>query len=175
MTNFELHKSIEILQRTPAVLEALFIGVSEEWLRKNEGTDTWSPYNIVGHYIHNEVTDWIPRISIILSDSENKIFEPFDRLGHFQYNQTLPINNLLTEFRNLREKSLQTLSGFEIDELMLAKTGVHPAFGEVNLQQLIAAWVVHDLGHIGQITRVMAKQYKNEVGPWVKYLGVLHK
>lgn len=175
MIPFELNDSIQMLQRTPSVLESLLIDVPEEWLRNNEGKNSWSPYHIVGHFIHNERTDWLPRIKIILSDAEHKTFEPFDREGHFQYDQSVPIEQALKEFRMLRSNSLSALKKLEIDAIALAKTGIHPAFEAVNLKQLLAAWVVHDLGHIGQITRVMAKQYKEEMGPWEAYLPILNR
>ena len=170
---FDLNKSIEVLERTPNVLKSLLIGVSEDWLRNNEGKDTWSPYNVVGHLIHNELTDWMPRIKIILSEKEDKTFEPFERFAHMEYDQTISIEELLEEFRDLRHESLKELKKLEIDNSTLSRIGIHPAFGEVNLKQLLSTWVVHDLGHIGQIVRVMAKQYKQEVGPWIEYLTVL--
>ena len=172
---FELKKSIEILQRTPQVLNNLLLGISNEWLLNNEGKNTFSPYGVVGHLIHNELTDWLPRIKIILSDREDKAFEPFDRFAHLKKDQNKSIKDLLKEFENLRNQSLAELQNIKLKESMFLKTGIHPALGEVNLRQLLSAWVVHDLGHIGQITRVMAKQYKNEVGPWEAYLGVLHR
>lgn len=172
--NFELNKSNEILSRTPFVLESLLSGLSEEWHKNNEGLKTWSPYDIVGHLIHNELTDWMPRINIVLSNKADKSFEPFDRFAQFNNDQSTPIEKLLKEFRVLREYSLMELKSLEINNETLSQKGIHPAFGEVNLKELISAWVVHDLGHIGQIVRVMAKQYKNEVGPWAEYLGVLN-
>lgn len=172
---FELDKSIEILERTPAILDAYLSGLSEEWLRNNEGEDTWSPYNVVGHLISGEKTDWMLRIKTILSSSKNKLFEPFDRFSQLQENQDIPISDLLTQFSKLRAENIAELKslGISADDVQL--TGVHPHFGEVTLEQLIATWVVHDLGHIGQISRVMAKQYKQEVGPWMDYLGVLNR
>lgn len=172
---FELEKSIEILQRTPQVLNNLLLGISNEWLLNNEGKNTFSPYEVVGHIIHNELTDWLPRIKIILSNRVEKTFEPFDRFAHLKKDQNIPIDDLLKEFENLRIQSLAELQNFKLKEPMFLKTGVHPDLGEVNLRQLLSAWIVHDLGHIGQIARVMAKQYKNEVGPWAAYLGVLHR
>ena len=175
MIAFELGKSISILERTPDVLESLLNGISDDWLKNNEGKDTWSPYNVLGHLIHNELTDWMPRIKLILSDKEDKTFEPFDRFAHLEYDQTIPIGRLLKEFGDLRKKSLRELKNLELKETTLSKTGNHPAFGEVNVKQLISSWVVHDLGHIGQMVRVMAKQYKDEVGPWVDYLSILNR
>jgi len=170
---FELNKSIEVLERTPTVLESLLIGVSDDWIMNNEGGDSWSPHEVVGHLIHNELTDWMPRIKIIFSDRVDKTFEPFDRFAHLNKSQEKSIGELIAAFKDLRIQSLKQLKAFEITDVSLMKTGVHPALGEVNLRQLLSSWVVHDLGHIGQIVRVMAKQYKKEVGPWVEYLGVL--
>lgn len=172
---FDLNKSIEILERTPGVIESLLSGISQEWIKSNEGKDTFSPFDVVGHLIHNELTDWMPRLKIVLSNKEDKTFEPFDRFAQFKNDQTIPIEVLLKEFKKLRSQSLTELHNLNLDNSDYVKTGIHPAFGEVNLKELLSAWVVHDLGHIGQITRVMAKQYKNEVGPWIEYLGVLHR
>ena len=150
-------------------------GLSEEWLRNNEGGDSWSPYDIVGHLIFGEKTDWIDRIKIILGDSMDKKFKPFDRLGQFNEDQNRPVSILLKEFRDLRTQNIQLLISLNIQDQDFTRIGFHPEFGEVTLEQLIATWTVHDLGHIAQISRVMAKQYKVEVGPWVNYLGVLKK
>ncbi|SHG40926.1 DinB family protein [Winogradskyella jejuensis] len=169
--NFEINKSVEILERTPKVLESLLKGLSEDWLFNNEGKNTWSPYEVLGHLIFGEKTDWIIRIKIILSTSENKDFEPFERFAHL--NENKHINELIDEFKILRYNNLKILKSFIITEEKLSLTGVHPEFGNVTLKQLISTWAVHDLGHISQITRVMAKQYTLEVGPWINYLGIL--
>jgi hypothetical protein len=173
--NFELSKSIEVLKNTPDVLNTLLSGLSDAWIYNNEGKNTWSPYEIVGHLIFGEKTDWIVRIKIILSNSENKLFEPFDRFAQLNETNKKPINKLIIDFKNLRIKNLKELKSFNIEQEDLSRTGVHPEFGEVNLKQLISTWAVHDFGHIAQIARVMAKQYKNEVGPWIDYLGILKK
>ncbi|PRX56450.1 DinB family protein [Flagellimonas meridianipacifica] len=172
---FELDKAIEILERTPASIETLLHGISNEWLMHNEGDNTWSPYEIIGHLIHGEKTDWIPRAKIILSQSQNKTFEPFDRFAQNKQGQTKTISELLKEFKKLRAENIKELLALNIDKLALKKTGIHPELGEVNLQELLSTWVVHDLGHIAQISRVMAKQYKDEVGVWQAYLGILKK
>ena len=172
---FEKDKAIEILKRTPSTIEALLKGISKEWLMNNEGENTWSPYDIVGHLIHGEKTDWIPRAKIILSDSQNKTFEPFDRFAKMGENQKRDIEELLEEFKKLRTENLKELQSLQVDESTLRKKGMHPELGEVNLQELLSTWVVHDLGHISQISRVMAKQYKDEVGVWKEYLGILKK
>lgn len=170
---FETQKSIEVLHNTPSVLEAMLSGLSEAWLKNNEGENTWSPYDIVGHLIHGEKTDWMVRTHIIISDSENKRFEPFDRFAQMQTGQKRTIDDLLKEFRKFREENVMALKALKLQEEDLNKKGIHPELGEVSLRQLLSTWVVHDLGHVAQISRVMAKQYKDEVGPWVAYLGVL--
>ncbi len=170
---FNLDQSIEILGQTPLVLKNLLIGLSEEWIQNNEGAETWSPYNIVGHLIHGEKTDWIPRAVIILSPNADKSFEPFDRFAQFRESEGKTLKQLLDEFKILRKQNIQHLRSMEITEADLEKVGKHPAFGAVTLKQLIATWMVHDLNHISQICRVMAKQYKDEVGPWSAYLGIL--
>ncbi len=151
----------------------MLIGLSEEWIQNNEGAETWSPYNIVGHLIHGEKTDWIPRAVIILSPNADKSFEPFDRFAQFRESEGKTLKQLLDEFKILRKQNIQHLRSMEITEADLEKVGKHPAFGAVTLKQLIATWMVHDLNHISQICRVMAKQYKDEVGPWSAYLGIL--
>lgn len=172
---FEINKSIEILSRTPLIIESLLNGLSEEWLRNNEGENTWSPYDILGHLIHGEKTDWIPRVKIILSNSENKTFEPFDRFAQLNEDQKKSVEELLKDFKEIRAKNLKELKSLQIDDSKLSKKGIHPELGETNLKELLSTWVVHDLGHISQISRVMAKQYKSEVGPWIEYLGILKR
>ena len=172
--DFNLKKSIEILERTPLVLEIMLKGIDNEWIVNNEGVDTWSPYDVVGHLIHGEKTDWIPRLEIILSDDDDNTFEPFDRFAQFEEDGVKTLNELLAEFRNLREMNIQILKSKFIKHDDYSKTGIHPAFGEVTLGQLLATWTVHDLNHIAQITRVMAKQYTEAVGPWIQYLRILN-
>lgn len=173
--SFNLEQSIEILDNTPKVLSSYLLNLSEDWLKHNEGEHTWSPYDVVGHLIFGEKTDWIVRIQTILGNSEDKLFEPFDRFAQLENNQNQPIAILLDEFSKLRTENIKTLKSLHITEADFSKTGIHPEFGEVTLAQLIATWVVHDLGHIAQISRVMAKQYKTDVGPWIDYLGVLKR
>ncbi len=171
--NFSVDKSMEILERTPATLNALLRGISDDWISNNEGPETWSPYDIIGHLIHGEKTDWIPRMEIILSGSGERQFEKFDRFAQFEASKGKTSDELLDEFIALREKNLLLLRSKNLRQADLAKTGIHPAFGEVTLAQLLATWAVHDLNHIAQISRVMAVQYKTAVGPWVEYLGIL--
>ena len=172
---FTLARSIEVLEKTAPSLDSLLGELSEDWLRRNEGENTWSPYTILGHLIFGEKTDWIVRIKLILSDTEEKYFVPFDRFAQFEDDQNRAVSELLEEFAALRSHNIRILRSLNITSADLVRRGIHPEFGEVSLAQLIAAWVVHDLGHIGQITRVMAKQYRAEVGPWAQYLGILGK
>lgn len=170
---FDLNKSISVLERTPLVLKSLLNRIASEWTQENEGPDTWSPFDILGHLLHGEKTDWIPRILIILNDNENKTFQPFDMFAHFEESKGKSMNELLLEFELLRNQNLEQLKGLALTKFDLNSKGMHPELGEVTLQQVLAAWVVHDLGHIAQISRVMAKQYKNEVGPWTASLSIL--
>lgn len=172
---FDLKKSIEILERTPSVVEACLSGLSEDWVRNNEGENTWSPYDVMGHLIIGEKTDWMTRARIILSNSESKLFEPFDRFAQFNEDQNRSIDDLIQEFKTLRKKNLEELADLNITSGDLKFEGIHPEFGNVTLGQLIATWAVHDLGHIAQITRTMASQYSEEVEPWINYLGILKK
>lgn len=170
--NFNLSKSIEILERTPDVLIAMLQNVSTYWTSTNEGGETWSVYDVVGHLIEGEKTDWIPRMEIILSDKKDKTFEPFDRFAQKAFkDETLA--QRLDEFKRLRKKNLDILRSKKLIDSNGNEKGMHPAFGEVTLSQLLSTWTVHDLNHISQIARVMAKQYKAEVGPWVEYLRIL--
>lgn len=172
---FDIHKSIEILSRTPLVIETLLKGISSDWTNTNEGPETWSPYDVVGHLIHGEKTDWIPRMKLILSDKNNKTFEPFDRFAQFEESKGKSLEQLLTAFKELRQKNIVILQSSQITSSDLKKTGTHPSLGPVTLAQLLATWVAHDLGHIAQISRVMSKQYKEAVGPWRQYLPVLDR
>ncbi|MCF2873243.1 MULTISPECIES: DinB family protein [unclassified Tenacibaculum] len=147
--------------------------MSKEWIVNNEGKNTWSPYDIVGHLIFGEKTDWMVRIKTILSKSENKLFEPFDRFAQLKEDQNKPIQELIKEFKTIRKSNLNELISLNITTKDYNLTGIHPEFGQVTLKQLISTWAVHDLGHIAQISRVMAKQYTEEVGPWINYLGIL--
>lgn len=169
---FDLQKSILVLERTPAVLKTLLQNLPEDWTTPNEGPETWSPYDVVGHLIHGEKTDWIPRAKIILEHGEEKPFEPFDRFAQFENSKGKSLNELLDEFENLRKANLTALKSLNV-AVNLEKKGKHPELGVVTLKNLLSSWVVHDLGHISQITRVMAKQYKEEVGIWTKYMGIL--
>ena len=170
---FSIEKSLEILGRTPKVLTEMLTGISEEWIFENEGGGTWSPHNVVGHLIYGEKTDWVPRLKTILEHGESKPFEPYDRFAQFELYNDKSINWLLEEFTRLRKENLRIFNELSLDEAALELKGCHPEFGPVTARQMIAAWTVHDLGHIVQISRTMAKQYKLETGPWPKYLKVL--
>lgn len=172
---FNLPASIAVLERTPSVLEAFLHGLPDVWTTGNEGPDTWSPFDVVGHLIDGESADWMVRLHIILAQGENRRFEPFDRFRHVARNKGRTLEGLLAEFRQLREQNLVELRSLDLSTAQLQLTGDHPAFGIVTLAQLLATWVAHDLGHIAQIARVMAKQYRDAVGPWEGYLPVLHR
>ena len=170
---FELQHAIEILGHTPSTLNSMLRDIPGPWLVQNEGPETWSPYDVVGHLIHGEETDWVPRARIILEHGEARAFEPFDRVAMFEKSQRKSIAELLDTFALLRKESLQELNEMKLTPTLLEKRGKHPGLGVVTMKQLLAAWVVHDLGHVRQIVRVMAKQYRDAVGPWKEYLSIL--
>lgn len=171
--NFELEHAIEILKRTPTTLNSLLRDLPEPWLVQNEGPETWSPYDVIGHLIHGEETDWIPRAKIILEHGETRAFEPFDRVAMFEASKGKSIAALLDTFGELRAENLRELKSMNLTADILDKRGRHPELGEVTLRQLLSTWVVHDLGHIRQVVRVMSKQYGDAVGPWRAYLSIL--
>ena len=171
--DFKLQRSLQVLRRTPKTLKALLSGLSSDWTSANEGPETWSPFDVMGHLIHGEKTDWIPRARIILSKKQDRRFEEFDRTAQFEDSLGRTMKELLDEFEKLRHKNLETIKGFNLSEEDLNKTGIHPEFGEVTLQQLLATWTAHDLAHIYQISRVMARQYTDAVGPWKELMKVL--
>jgi len=168
-----LHYTISLLARTPATLDALLRDLPREWTFANEGENTWSAFDVVGHLIFGERMDWIPRARMILQFGESKTFEPFDRSGHVQKIQGKSLVQLLEEFARARSESLEQLRGFNLQLEDLGRRGRHPAFGVVTLSQHLASWAAHDLTHLHQISRVMAHQYREAVGPWGRYLGVL--
>ncbi|MDP2388038.1 MAG: DinB family protein [Bacteroidota bacterium] len=170
---FNLLQAIEVLERTPLLLDTMLRNLSDAWITHNEGEETWSPYDVIGHLIHGECTDWITRMDIILSDEPNKTFTKFDRFAQFEESKGKTLTQLLDEFKTVRQKNIAYLKSKSLTEADLNKTGIHPVFGEVTLKQLLSTWAVHDLNHIAQISRVMAKQYTTEVGPWVEYLRIL--
>lgn len=170
---FDLALSIDVLARTPATLQALLRGLGEPMVRGTEGPDTFSPFDVVGHLIDGEQTDWMVRARIILARGEDPRFEPYDRFRHKERNKDRSLQSLLDEFARLRASNLDQLRSWRLTSAQLDLTGIHPTFGRVTLRQLLAAWVVHDLGHVAQIARVMAKQNTDAVGPWAKYEPVL--
>jgi len=172
---FNLDEAVELLSRTPTLLKAMLKGLSHNWVDKNEGPETWSPYDVVGHLIHGERTDWITRLKIILNYGESHTFEPFDRFAQFEASKGRSLEELLEQFTALREQNIITLREFKLTESDLGRTGKHPELGIVTLGELLATWVVHDLDHIGQIVRTMAKQYETEVGPRKAYISILRK
>lgn len=169
---FHLYKTIELLERTPESMQALLSSISPDWTVNNEGGPTWSVYEVVSHLVHCEETDWISRAEMILYGRGNKEFKQVSRVPPQADGKDL--NRLLNEFIMLRQANIQKLKQYDLDETHLNRTGTHPVFGPVTLSQLLATWLVHDLDHLGQIARVMAKQYKTEVGPWVEYLRILN-
>ena len=170
---FQIDQATQILRQTPTTLTSLLRPLSEEWVLQNEGPNTWSPYDVVGHLIHGEETDWIPRARMILERGESRAFEPFDRVAMFEKSKGKSLSDLLSMFSELRAKNLLELEQMNLTPDLLVKRGLHPELGVVNLGQLLATWVVHDLGHISQVVRVMARQYSDEVGPWSAYLSIL--
>jgi len=172
---FELAPAIEVLRRTPVTLNSLLRDLPEPWLVQNEGAETWSPYDVIGHLIHGEETDWIPRAKIILEHGETRAFEPFDRVAMFEESKRKSIAELLDNFAQLRAENLRELQAMNLTVELLDKRGRHPEFGVVTLRQLLSTWVVHDLGHVRQVVRVMSKQYRDAVGPWRAYLSILEE
>lgn len=170
---FRMDEATAILSRTPATLDALLRGLPEDWIAAHEGGETWCPYDVIGHLIHGERTDWVPRARIILQHGEARAFEKFDRFAQFASSKGRTLDILLDEFAALRRENLRELSSLGITVADLHRRGRHPELGAVTLGQLLATWVAHDLNHLGQIARVMAKRYADEVGPWKAYLRIL--
>lgn len=168
-----LQHSIALLARTPAALDALLRGLPAAWTLSNEGANTWSAFDIVGHLIHADRTDWLPRTKMILQFGDSRAFEPFDRWGQVREGQGKTLGQLLDEFARLRSENLTELDGLNLRHADLEKRGRHPALGAVTLSELLAAWAAHDLTHLHQLSRVMAHQYRQAVGPFGAYLGVL--
>jgi hypothetical protein len=170
---FDLAEALPILERTPATLDRWLRGAPDAWVRADEGPDTFSPFDVVGHLIHGERTDWIARARMIREHGEGRPFEPFDRFGMYRESAGKTLAELLDSFAALRAANLATLRGWRLTRADLAARGRHPDLGPVTLSQLLATWVAHDLGHVAQIARVMAKRYTEAVGPWIAYLPVL--
>jgi hypothetical protein len=172
---FELTRGMAVLERTPATLRAMLDGLPAAWTDADEGPDTWSPYVIVGHLIHGERTDWIRRARIILDQGADRRFAAYDRFAQFRESEGKSLPELLDQFTQLRLENLMILKAWHLTNEQLALEGEHPVFGSVTLRQLLATWVAHDLGHIAQIARVMAKQYREAIGPWRAYLPVMDR
>ncbi len=168
-----LQNTISLLTRTPAALNTLLHDLPETWTLRNEGENTWSAFDIIGHLIHGERTDWMPRARIVLQFGETQAFEPFDRLGHVREMQGKSLGQLLDEFARLRAENLAELRTLNLRQEDLERRGRHPSLGVVTLSALLATWAAHDLTHLHQISRVMAHQYREAVGPWSAYLGVM--
>lgn len=173
VTEFRLAEAIAVLTRTPATLNAQLRGLPNVWVRCNEGKDSWSAFDIVGHLIVGERTDWMPRARIILEKGEARPFDPFDRFAQERESKDKTLEQRLDEFARLRSENLAALQALNLQPKDLARRGTHPALGVVTLSQLLATWAVHDLTHLHQLSRVMAHQYHDAVGPWSAYLGVL--
>jgi hypothetical protein len=170
---FDLAEAVAVLERTPRVLREFLGGLPAAWLHGTEGPDSWSPHEIVAHFIGGEETDWIVRARIILVQGPNRRFEPFDRVAAINRLNGRQLPELLQLFADLRARNLAELASWRLTSEQLQLAGEHPEFGRVTLEQLLATWVVHDLGHLAQTARVMARQYRAEVGPWQAYLPVL--
>jgi len=171
--SFDLAETIDLLERTPTALDRLLRGTSPEWHARDEGPETWSAFEVVGHLVHGEDADWIPRALSILEHGESRPFEPFDRFAQLRLYADWPLDRLLDRFAELRAESLAILRGWNLTEAQLDLTGRHPEFGAVTLRQLLATWAVHDLNHLVQAERVMARRYLEAVGPWKRYLSIL--
>lgn len=171
--NFELESAVEVLRGTPATVAAMVSGLSGDWTAGSGRQDDWGVFDVVGHLIHADETDWIPRAEVILAQGEDRNFPPFDRFGQFEKSRGKTLDGLLDEFDAIRKECIRTVRGWNLTDEQLGFQGVHPEFGEVSLRQLLATWVVHDLTHIRQIATIMAKKYEDAVGPWKAYLSIL--
>lgn len=173
--DFEVRSGIAVLERTPHTMRAMLAGLPSAWTDATEGPETWSPYDIMGHLIQGERSDWIPRAQLILVQGPQRRFTPYDRFAQFRESQGKSLAELLDEFASLRAGNLATLAGWRLTDAQLALEGEHPEFGPVTLRQLLATWVAHDLGHVAQTARVMAKQYREAIGPWRAYLPIMDR
>jgi hypothetical protein len=171
--SFDLPETLDLLERTPPVLDRLLRGTSRAWHAINEGGDTWSAIDVLGHLVHGEETDWVPRARIILEHGDARPFEPFDRLAQLTRFAGWSLERLLDRFAEVRQANVKTVRSWSLTEAQLALPGRHPALGPVTLRELLATWAVHDLNHLAQIERVLAKRYAEEVGPWREYLSIL--
>lgn len=170
---YKINDAVAILSRSPAILRTMLSGLDDHWIKSNYGKDTFSPFDVLGHLVHGEKEDWLRRTKIILEHGESRSFDNFDRYAMYEDSKDKTINDLLDAFESLRKTNLSELEGLNISEDQLSLKGSHPQLGAVKLSQLLATWVTHDLHHIAQICKSMAYQYKNEVGPWIEYLGII--
>lgn len=173
--SFDLNDAIALLERTPGTFRALLAGLPDAWITADEGPGTFSAFDNLGHLIHGERTDWIPRARIILAQGANRTFEPYDRFAQARESQGKSLATLLDEFALLRAENIATLRSWDLSERELGREGEHPSLGPVTLRQLLATWVAHDLGHLAQTARVMAKRHREAVGPWRAYLPILDR
>jgi hypothetical protein len=171
---YRLDEALPVLRSTPGTLRALLSDLPDGWIHGNEGEGTWSPYDVVGHLLHGERVAWVPRVEHMLRHGESVPFPPFDREAMFVASAGMSLGDLLDTFARLRAESLDRLSGLGLVEADLSRRGLHPELGTVAIGQLLATWVVHDLGHVGQVVRAMSRQYAEAVGPWRAYLSILH-
>lgn len=171
---FVLDEAVAILSRTPATLDAFLRGLPDGWIAAHEGEETWSPFDVIGHLIYGERTDWVPRAKMILEYGDVRAFDPFDRFAQFAASEGRTLDRLLDEFAALRRESLRQLAALRVADAELDRRGLHPELGVVTLRQLLATWVAHDLDHVMQIARVLARQYADEVGPWRAYLRIIN-
>ena len=171
---YSLERSYEILERTPAVLQALLAGLHDDWIMNNEGPETFSPFDVIGHLIHGENTDWTVRTKMILEFGNTKTFERYDRFAQYEESKDKSLQQLLDQFAATRKDNMIWFKSLNLTRADLDRKGMHPVLGDVTLRHLLATWVVHDLTHIAQITRVMAKQYKGEMGPWTEFFRILN-
>jgi DinB superfamily len=170
---YNIENSIQILERTPAVLSALLSGLHEDWVMNNEGPETFSPYDVMGHLIHGEKTDWVTRAKMILEFGDTQTFVKWNRFAQYEESKGKTLQQLLTEFEAIRKENISWFKSQNLTEADLERKGMHPVLEAVTLRHLLATWVVHDLTHIAQVTRVMAKQYKEEIGPWTEFFRIL--
>lgn len=170
---FQLEQAVEILSQTPETVKSLLENLSEDWTKSDGDSENWSAFDVVGHFIHGEETDWIPRAQIILAQDENSTFVPFDRFAQFEKSEGKTLKELLKTFAELRKENLKILRAWNLSAEHLKLKGIHSELGEVTLEQLLATWVVHDLNHIRQIVTILAKKYSANVGRWKEYLSIL--
>ncbi|WP_421379456.1 DinB family protein [Bacillus salacetis] len=173
--NFEMNEALAILERTPQTLEYFLTGLSDNWLLADEGEGAWNVSQVIDHLIEAERTNWIPRFETIIQDGENRVFPPFDRFAHLEHNTKTPLGQKFQLFKRIREENLSKIKKIVTSDAVLEMTGLHPAFGQVKGRELLSTWVVHDLTHISQIVRILAERYREDVGPWAEYLGILNK